>query len=70
MKRRHYRMKNELKPELWKPIVTEHPEPSRIYRRSESHPFIQYQPISERYEVPGLMPSAPRRRKGVGERHV
>lgn len=53
----------KVNPELWKPIVTEHPEPSKVYRKSEPHPYLQYQPISERYEVPGLMPRAPRKHK-------
>lgn len=56
-------MKNEFKEELWEPVVTEHPEPSKVYRNSEPHSFVQYQPLSERYEVPGLMPKAPRKKE-------
>jgi len=43
------------------PIVQEHPSPNKKYTPHESHNgFVEWQPISERYEVPGLMPRAPR----------
>ena len=54
-------MKNKVDPKTWKPIVTEHPEPEKRYRKSTPHKQPEYQPLSERYEVPGLMPRAPRR---------
>ena len=45
-----------------KPIVTERPSVSNTYRIAEPHKgFVEWQPISERYEVPGLMPRAPRK---------
>lgn len=56
-------MKKQVNKELWKPIVTEHPEPEKVYRKSVQGSFLDYQPVSERYEVPGLMPPAPRKRK-------
>ncbi len=49
-------MKNEFRKELWKPVVPYHPEPSKVYRKSKPHSFINYQPLSERYQVPGLLP--------------
>jgi len=43
------------------PIVQEHPTPNKKYTPHETHNgFVEWQPISERYEVPGLMPRAPR----------
>lgn len=43
------------------PVVQEHPTPNKKYTPHESHNgFVEWQPISERYEVPGLMPRAPR----------
>lgn len=43
------------------PVVKEHPAPNKKYTPHESHNgFVEWQPISERYEVPGLMPRAPR----------
>jgi len=44
------------------PIVKEHPVPEKKFIPHESHNgFVEWQPISERYEVPGLMPRAPRK---------
>lgn len=55
------RMKNKVDETKWKPIVTEHPEPEKRYRKSTPNKQPEYQPLSERYEVPGLMPPAPRK---------
>ena len=52
-------MKNQFKRELWTPVVPEHPEPSRGYRKSKTESFLEYQPLSERYQVPGLLPRVP-----------
>lgn len=60
-------LKNKVNTALWEPIVTEHPDPIKIYRKSETKSFLDYQPVSERYEVPGLMPRAPRRSKSDSE---
>lgn len=56
-------MKKQVDPKFWKPIVTERPQRQKVYKKSETRSFLDYQPISERYEVPGLMPRAPRRSK-------
>lgn len=45
-------------PDLWQPVVTEHPPASKGYPKHERHEgFIQYQPMSKRYLVPGLLPN-------------
>lgn len=45
-------------PDLWQPVITEHPPASKGYPKHERHEgFIQYQPLSERYLVPGLLPN-------------
>ncbi len=49
-------MKNKFKPELWSPVVPARPELSKIYRRSKTQSFLDYQPLSERYQIPGLLP--------------
>lgn len=54
-------MKKQIDPTLWRPIITKHPELQKTYRRSEPNIFNSYQPLSERYEIPGLMPKAPRK---------
>ena len=54
-------MKNKFDKTKWKPIVTEHPEPEKRYRKSVPNKQPEYQPLSERYDVPGLMPRAPRK---------
>lgn len=53
-------MKNKFNPDLWTPVITEHPKPEKKYRRSKPHIFNYYQPLSERYEVPGLLPRIPK----------
>lgn len=55
-------MKNTFRPELWRPVIPEHPHPSTTYRRSKPHVFTKYQPLSERYQVPGLLPSSTRKK--------
>jgi len=57
-------MKNQFKKELWTPVVQEHPEPSKVYRKSKTESFLDYQPFSERYQVPGLLPKVPRKNEG------
>ena len=54
-------MKNQFKKELWTPVITEHPKPSVGFRKHTTHIYSRWQPISERYEVPGLLPRAPRK---------
>lgn len=49
-------MKNQFKKELWTPVITEHPKPSVGFRKHRPHIFNYWQPISERYKVPGLIP--------------
>lgn len=59
-----YRVKNDIKDyrnhfneELWKPVVQEHPPVSNTYPIHKRHiGFIDYQPLSDRYQVPGLLP--------------
>lgn len=44
-------------PDLWQPVIIEHPPKSKGYPKHKRHEgFIQYQPVSERYLVPGLLP--------------
>lgn len=46
----------------YNPIVSEHPKPEKKYTIHERHNgFVEWQPMSERYEVPGLMPKAPQK---------
>ena len=56
-------LSGKFKPELWKPVVPWHPEPSKVYRKSKTESFLDYQPLSERYQVPGLLPRVPREQK-------
>lgn len=56
-------MKNQFKEELWQPVVTEHPKPSVGFRKHKTHIYSRWQPPSERYEVPGLMPKVPREKE-------
>ena len=49
--------RKEFNPDLWQPVITEHPPKSKGYPKHRRHEgFIQYQPLSERYLVPGLLP--------------
>ena len=49
--------KKGFNPDLWQPVITEHPSKSKGYPKHSRHEgFIQYQPLSERYLVPGLLP--------------
>lgn len=46
----------------YNPIVPEHPTPEKKYTIHEGHKgFVEWQPMFERYEVPGLMPKAPQK---------
>ena len=56
-------MKNQFKKELWTPVVTEHPNPSVGLRKHKPHIFSEWQPLSERYQVPGLLPKVPREKE-------
>ena len=49
-------MQHKFKKELWTPVITEHPKPSVGFRKHRPHIFNNWQPISERYKVPGLIP--------------
>lgn len=54
-------MKNKFDPTKWTPVVPEHPEPTKRYPKHAHHEQPNWQPPSERYEVPGLLPRAPRK---------
>ncbi len=53
-------VKKGFNPELWQPVVPYHPAPSKVYRRSKTESFLDYEPVSERYQVPGLLPTIPK----------
>lgn len=45
-------------PDLWRPVISEHPPKRNGYPRHETHHgFVEFQPLSERYQVPGLLPT-------------
>ena len=57
-------MRNKVNPDLWEPVVTEHPDLGNMPPHvSSPHVFNPVQEDYEKYEVPGLMPKDLNRRQ-------